>query len=140
MIRRPPRSTLFPYTTLFRSFIDTSLFEAGVALSQWEATQYWYTGEVPRGLGTAHRLNAPYQAFRASDGHFTVGAAKANLWSRFATLLGLPHLIEYPRFHTRPNRPNNRASLEPLVEAVTVTQARVHRLAEGQAARIPPGP
>src|SRR2546427_5645678 len=22
MIRRPPRSTLFPYTTLFRSFID----------------------------------------------------------------------------------------------------------------------
>src|SRR2546430_10936804 len=25
MIRRPPRSTLFPYTTLFRSFTDTSL-------------------------------------------------------------------------------------------------------------------
>src|SRR3712207_8515096 len=24
MIRRPPRSTLFPYTTLFRSFDDTS--------------------------------------------------------------------------------------------------------------------
>src|SRR5256885_3646992 len=30
MIRRPPRSTLFPYTTLFRSWriiIETSLFE-----------------------------------------------------------------------------------------------------------------
>src|SRR3989442_8863618 len=25
MIRRPPRSTLFPYTTLFRSAIDSSL-------------------------------------------------------------------------------------------------------------------
>src|SRR3989442_7250497 len=25
MIRRPPRSTLFPYTTLFRSFIDVRL-------------------------------------------------------------------------------------------------------------------
>src|SRR5256884_7230166 len=25
MIRRPPRSTLFPYTTLFRSFIDLAL-------------------------------------------------------------------------------------------------------------------
>src|SRR2546430_12839897 len=24
MIRRPPRSTLFPYTTLFRSFVDTA--------------------------------------------------------------------------------------------------------------------
>src|SRR3712207_8135228 len=27
MIRRPPRSTLFPYTTLFRSEMDTELFE-----------------------------------------------------------------------------------------------------------------
>src|SRR3712207_7798312 len=25
MIRRPPRSTLFPYTTLFRSFFDAGL-------------------------------------------------------------------------------------------------------------------
>src|SRR2546430_11256779 len=29
MIRRPPRSTLFPYTTLFRS-LDGALVEAGV--------------------------------------------------------------------------------------------------------------
>src|SRR5258708_25316476 len=37
MIRRPPRSTLFPYTTLFRSFVDcvfrgvrsTEVVEAG---------------------------------------------------------------------------------------------------------------
>src|SRR3712207_7259314 len=42
MIRRPPRSTLFPYTTLFRSFLDCRsltteevplpLAEAGLAL------------------------------------------------------------------------------------------------------------
>src|SRR3989442_8307746 len=29
MIRRPPRSTLFPYTTLFRSLLDKALTEAG---------------------------------------------------------------------------------------------------------------
>src|SRR2546430_10204866 len=28
MIRRPPRSTLFPYTTLFRSFADLRFAEA----------------------------------------------------------------------------------------------------------------
>src|SRR2546430_8233810 len=27
MIRRPPRSTLFPYTTLFRSYISTGLHQ-----------------------------------------------------------------------------------------------------------------
>src|SRR5258708_23417313 len=29
MIRRPPRSTLFPYTTLFRSRGDATLFDRG---------------------------------------------------------------------------------------------------------------
>src|SRR5258708_38622368 len=29
MIRRPPRSTLFPYTTLFRSLFPIRLFEIG---------------------------------------------------------------------------------------------------------------
>src|SRR5258708_15556372 len=32
MIRRPPRSTLFPYTTLFRSFLEKeNLFKKGPA-------------------------------------------------------------------------------------------------------------
>src|SRR5256884_8623365 len=33
MIRRPPRSTLFPYTTLFRSDIDMVLFLVRSALT-----------------------------------------------------------------------------------------------------------
>src|SRR2546426_4427658 len=32
MIRRPPRSTLFPYTTLFRSGLDRALLISGVGL------------------------------------------------------------------------------------------------------------
>src|SRR3712207_7113870 len=31
MIRRPPRSTLFPYTTLFRSFVDRLARELAAA-------------------------------------------------------------------------------------------------------------
>src|SRR2546430_8584169 len=31
MIRRPPRSTLFPYTTLFRSLIGDDLLQGAVA-------------------------------------------------------------------------------------------------------------
>src|SRR2546430_6442471 len=33
MIRRPPRSTLFPYTTLFRSQVDARVFLASLAVS-----------------------------------------------------------------------------------------------------------
>src|SRR2546429_2511232 len=37
MIRRPPRSTLFPYTTLFRSMLISSVIGVigGVLLLQW---------------------------------------------------------------------------------------------------------
>src|SRR3712207_8457201 len=33
MIRRPPRSTLFPYTTLFRSKVRAALHEVGAGLA-----------------------------------------------------------------------------------------------------------
>ena len=120
--------------------VDTSLFEAGLALSAWEATEYWYTGENPRPLGTAHRLNAPYQAFRASDGWFTVGAANERLWPRFAGLLGLEHLVGDPRFARPGPRLANRAALEELVEAVTAGKPRGHWLALCEEAGIPAGP
>lgn len=121
-------------------YVDTSLFEAGVALSQWEATEYWCTGNVPGRLGTAHRLNAPYQAFRASDGHFTVGAANEKLWPLFCGVLGLDHLTRDARFDTLGGRVRHRAELEPLIEAVTSTKPRAHWLARCEDAGIPAGP
>jgi formyl-CoA transferase len=120
--------------------VDTSLFEAGLALSAWEATEYWFTGQVPRGLGTAHRLNAPYQAFQASDGHFTVGAANQNLFPRFCRLLGLDHLVTDSRFATVALRLQHRRDLERLVEAVTTHRPRAHWLAACEAAGVPAGP
>src|SRR3712207_8346169 len=49
MIRRPPRSTLFPYTTLFRSFTD---IEGSTAL--WEQDQMAMAAAVARHLVLLH--------------------------------------------------------------------------------------
>jgi crotonobetainyl-CoA:carnitine CoA-transferase CaiB-like acyl-CoA transferase len=120
--------------------VDTSLFEAGLALSVWEAAEYWFTGQAPRPLGTAHRMTAPYQAFRASDGAFTVGAGNDKLWPLFAGLLGLDHLVHDPRFATPAARLRHRTELETLIEAVTVTRPRAEWLRRCEAAGIPAGP
>ena len=120
--------------------VDTSLYEAALALSAWEATEYWYTGQIPKRLGTAHRLNAPYQAFRASDGFFTVGASNEKLWPMFARLLGLEHLTQDPRFKGVGSRVKNRAALEAELEKVTSTETRAHWLAKCEEAGIPAGP
>src|SRR3712207_7674191 len=52
MIRRPPRSTLFPYTTLFRSY-DTGPCLPG-AMGQREAS-----GEVPERMAGARGRTGP---------------------------------------------------------------------------------
>src|SRR6266496_3239990 len=45
MIRRPPRSTLFPYTTLFRSFHDVD-FQMVYVLKGWVKTYMEGQGET----------------------------------------------------------------------------------------------
>src|SRR5260370_30575278 len=52
MIRRPPRSTLFPYTTLFRSFDDTA--SDWVDLNPFTAVKNLYlSGESVRSIAEA---------------------------------------------------------------------------------------
>src|SRR5256885_6786101 len=47
MIRRPPRSTLFPYTTLFRSRIDGNYFRMRVRRAQnCHVHHSWYVNVV----------------------------------------------------------------------------------------------
>src|SRR2546429_6640391 len=57
MIRRPPRSTLFPYTTLFRSVAIVSS-SAGKAVGN---TTPWEPSKVPFLLGFAGILTARYK-------------------------------------------------------------------------------
>src|SRR3712207_6855820 len=51
MIRRPPRSTLFPYTTLFRStrIVLASAFALHVAITLWTALHHeaWFDEADP---------------------------------------------------------------------------------------------
>src|SRR2546422_8466707 len=52
MIRRPPRSTLFPYTTLFRSSSNTASTGAGRTISITPST--WPSPESPRARSEEH--------------------------------------------------------------------------------------
>src|SRR5258708_28702925 len=47
MIRRPPRSTLFPYTTLFRSYQPKTAEGGSVGVASASASQ---TGRAPRAV------------------------------------------------------------------------------------------
>lgn len=119
--------------------VDTSLFEAGLGLSVWEATEHFYTGRTPRPTGSAHRLSAPYQALRTADGHITVGADGEAHWPRFCALLGLSELADDPRFATNAKRLENLKELTALLEKRTRTATRAQWLAQLDEAGIPAG-
>jgi crotonobetainyl-CoA:carnitine CoA-transferase CaiB-like acyl-CoA transferase len=119
--------------------IDTSLLEAGVALSVWEATEY-FSGTLPQRLGSAHRMSAPYQAFRCRDGYITIGAANDRTFAKLARLLGHDEWIDDARFATDASRVAHRVELAALIEAATVTGSSGEWLAQLEAAGIPCGP
>ena len=120
--------------------VDTSLLEAAMALTVWEATEFWVTGQAPKPLGSAHRLTAPYQALRAADGYFTVGANNDKLFEGLCRAIARPDLLEDPRFKGRSARMENRPALIEALEKTTVGETRAHWLERLDREGVPAGP
>lgn len=120
--------------------IDTSLGDAGLALSVWEATEYFSGRGVPGPLGSAHRMSAPYQAVRCGDGYITLGAANQRTFEKLAGVLGHPEWVTDARFATDAARVAHRDLLVTAIEAVTADGTRDEWLARLDAAGIPSGP
>jgi crotonobetainyl-CoA:carnitine CoA-transferase CaiB-like acyl-CoA transferase len=122
-------------------YLETSLVEAGLAWTIWEAAAFFGAGEVPTATGTRHRRFAPYQAYRTKDGYVTVGAGSDKLWQSFCTqVCGKPEWLADPRFATLPARLRNIDELEREIEAVLTTQPTAHWIERLDAAQVPAGP
>ncbi len=119
--------------------LDVSLLESAIALQAWETASYFATGEVPGPLGSAHRINAPYQAFRTADGHITLGATTPANWDAFVRALRLERLNGDPRFATGPLRRRNYKELAALIEEVTVTDTSERWYRALESAGVPCG-
>jgi crotonobetainyl-CoA:carnitine CoA-transferase CaiB-like acyl-CoA transferase len=121
-------------------YIDTSLLEAGVALSVWESTEFFASGRIPQAMGSAHRMSAPYQAVRCGDGYITLAAANDRLFVRLCGLLGHPEWASEPDFRDDTHRVRNRAALAQRIESVTVGRPRAEWLALFTENDLPCGP
>ncbi|MFT9092427.1 MAG: CoA transferase [Gluconacetobacter sp.] len=103
-------------------FIDASLFDSAMAFSIWDISEYWGKGTIPEPLGTANRMSAPYQAVRASDGYFVMGATNQKLWVKLCNELGRAELLDDPRFATISDRLANRVVLIEELEKTFMTR------------------
>jgi crotonobetainyl-CoA:carnitine CoA-transferase CaiB-like acyl-CoA transferase len=120
--------------------VDTSLFEAGITHTYWQSAICFATGIAPGPLGSAHPLNAPYQAFQTADGWINVGAANQPNWERLCKVLDAPALASDPRFALGKARMENIDALTAELSARFAQRTTAQWLAALEAAGVPAGP
>ena len=120
--------------------VDTSLFEAGIVHTYWQSAICFATGVSPGPMGSAHPLNAPYEAFQTSDGWLNLGAANQANWERMLKVIGAEQLNEDPRFSNNRSRMQNRLALGEALTAYFRTNTTQHWLDALEAAGVPAGP
>ncbi len=119
---------------------DTSLMEAAMQQTYWQAAIYFATGRSPGATGSAHILTAPYQAFQTADGWINLGGANQANWERIADVLGHPEWKTDARFATNSARMANLPALSEAMTAVLVTRPRAVWIERFDAAGVPVGP
>ena len=120
--------------------VDTSLFEAGIVHTFWQSAITFATGTPPGAMGSAHPLNAPYEAFATADGWVTVGAANQRNWLKLLTALQAEQLQDDPRFASNDARMQNLEALRRELAAVFGTRATEEWLQRLEQAGVPAGP
>jgi crotonobetainyl-CoA:carnitine CoA-transferase CaiB-like acyl-CoA transferase len=120
--------------------LDVSLWETALSFVSYHLLGNLETGAVPKPQGTAFHAIAPYQVFPAADGGLMITAGNDGLFARLAEAIGLPELVDDPRFATNPDRVTNREALVEALSARLREDTRAAWLEKLAAAGVPAAP
>jgi crotonobetainyl-CoA:carnitine CoA-transferase CaiB-like acyl-CoA transferase len=120
--------------------VDTSLFEAGITHTFWQSAITFATGIAPQPMGSAHPLNAPYQAIATRDNWINLGSSNQATWERMLPVVGAEHLMHDERFLTNPDRMRNRQLLVAELEKHFRQRDTDHWVQRLNHAGVPAGP
>jgi CoA:oxalate CoA-transferase len=100
--------------------VETSLYEATLALLAYEASIYFVTGDVPGPVGSGHRVLPVYQAFQTADGYITI-AAVGDKYPRLFKAMDREDLLKEPLF-IGPSTLENRKQRVAVIQEVFLTK------------------
>jgi crotonobetainyl-CoA:carnitine CoA-transferase CaiB-like acyl-CoA transferase len=121
-------------------WVETSLYEAALVQTYWQSAIALATGIAPRAMGSAHPLNAPYQAFKASDGWIVVGGANQKNWMLMLEAIGAPELAHDQRFLSSSDRMAHLKELDSELSRRFRTKPARYWLDALDAKGVPCGP
>lgn len=135
-------AALYPVTrgTGRSHHVDCAMLDCVLGASALQTSEYWGSGREPRRLGSRHPRNAPYQAFRASDGPFVIAAGNDELWGELCRLVGRPELADDPRFSRQQDRASHQVELEAILGPIFQSRSADGWLLDLGQHGIPSGP
>lgn len=106
--------------------IDVALLDSIMPLMGWVAANLLIGHQQPVLMGNDNFTAAPSGTFATKDGCVNIAANQQVQWENLAKALGVPELIEDPRFKERDTRKANRKLLTPLLEEKLRQQPTSH--------------
>ncbi|WP_434644427.1 CaiB/BaiF CoA transferase family protein [Achromobacter piechaudii] len=120
-------------------YIDVAMLDVQVGLLANQAMNFLLGNRVPRRTGTAHPNIQPQRTFVCADGDIVIVVGNDAQFAALCRLLGKPELAEDPRFVSNSQRVTHQATLDPILDAIFITQPRAHWLAALKSAGVPAG-
>ena len=120
--------------------MDVSLYETAVGYVGYHLVGCMADGTVPHGQGTVFPMVAPYQVFPTRDGELMIGGGNDRLFAAICGVVGLPELVDDPRFRRNQDRVRNRAELFEILVGRLREQGTAHWYERLRAAGVPAAP
>jgi crotonobetainyl-CoA:carnitine CoA-transferase CaiB-like acyl-CoA transferase len=97
-------------------------------------------GVVPFRMGNSHPSLFPYEPLQCADGELIITAGNDGQFRKLCEVLGLPELVDDPRFRRNEDRTANRDELRPLLLERLGTRSKMDWFRDIIAAGVPCGP
>jgi len=120
--------------------VDTSLLETGIAWMTNPIANYSASGKLPRRMGSATAMLAPYEVFETKDAYVFIGCGADRMFQKLAVAIGCPGLALDPRFMRNSDRVVHRDALHEEITTLTRAKTTADVVEKLQAAGIPVSP
>jgi crotonobetainyl-CoA:carnitine CoA-transferase CaiB-like acyl-CoA transferase len=120
--------------------VEVNLLATALSGMVNQTSAYVAGGVVPFRMGNAHPSLFPYEPLPTADGELIITAGNDGQFARLCEVLGVPELVDDPRFRRNEDRTANRDELRPLLVERLRTRGRMEWFDELLAAGVACGP
>jgi crotonobetainyl-CoA:carnitine CoA-transferase CaiB-like acyl-CoA transferase len=105
--------------------VEVNLFSTALSGMVNQSSAYVAGGVVPSRMGNSHPSLFPYEPLPTADGELIITAGNDGQFARLCSVLGVPELVDDPRFGRNEDRTANREELRPLLVERLATRGRM---------------